>query len=81
MLERGKLLGVENSGPTIQEPMPVADENIEDDEEQYDDGYEPESCEDSCCDKDCECDDCLRCANNSLNPYDENSMTIQGTAS
>jgi hypothetical protein len=43
----------------------------EEDDEQYDDGYELESCDVECCDKDCECDDCTRCASNSLNPYDE----------
>jgi hypothetical protein len=50
---------------------PFSPAEDDDEEESFNDDYEQEACEPSCCDLDCECDDCLRCANNSLQPYDD----------
>jgi hypothetical protein len=35
-------------------------------EEEDEDEYGENSCPTGCCDHDCECDDCVRCSNNSL---------------
>jgi hypothetical protein len=42
------------------------------DEEEEEDEYGENSCPSGCCDHDCECDDCLRCANNGLEEPDDN---------
>ena len=58
--------------PPIPRSMPL-DDNVDEDDD-FEEGEEPRSCEANCCDKDCECDDCTRCASNSLlNPFDEDS--------
>jgi hypothetical protein len=59
-------------------PQKEDDDEVED--ENDDEGYDLESCDASCCDSDCECDDCIRCANQSLNPYDRDDYSIQGSA-
>lgn len=45
-------------------PMRIEDEDEEDE-------YGENSCPMGCCDHDCECDDCLRCANNGIEEPDE----------
>ena len=50
---------------TVQNPYGFHFKRPEFNEEEEDE-YGENSCPDGCCDHDCECDDCLRCANNSL---------------
>ena len=48
-----------------------------DEEEDEGEEYEERSCGASCCDKDCECDDCLRCSDTGLkdiDSYPENAV-------
>lgn len=64
--------------------IPKSPQHLDDEDEDAElldnDGYELEACESSCCDKDCECDDCTRCADNSLNPYDEEHPNLTASA-
>lgn len=48
------------------------DKPIDYDEDEEDDAedFEEKTCSASCCDKDCECDDCLRCANEGTIEHD-----------
>ena len=41
-----------------------------DEEDEEEDEYEEKSCGAACCDRDCECDDCLRCSDTGLREID-----------
>jgi len=51
----------------------------EEDEEEDVDVFELHSCPTNCCDKDCECDDCLRCSNSGFGEEGE-SVVLRGVA-
>lgn len=60
------------SGPKDTYGFRFFDKPVDYEEEEDDDSeeYEEKSCGANCCDKDCECDDCLRCSDTGLRDID-----------
>ena len=48
-------------------PAGAEDESVD---AEVDEEYDQKSCASDCCDKDCECDDCLRCSDTDLKDTD-----------
>jgi hypothetical protein len=59
-------------------PSDPAEEEAEGEEEE--DAFELHSCSPSCCDRDCECDDCVRCSNAGLGAEEGESVVLRGVA-
>ena len=58
---------------------PEEDGEEEDDGDLGGDGFEARSCPANCCDKDCECDDCLRCSEAAFSD-EEDSLVFHAAA-
>ncbi len=59
---------------------PVSFDSEDDEEMSEDDAFDQRSCSPSCCDRDCDCDDCVRCSNTGLFGEDADSVIFQGVA-
>jgi hypothetical protein len=57
-----------------------SDPTEEEEDEEEDDAFELHSCSPNCCDRDCECDDCVRCSKAGLGAEEGGSVVLRGVA-